>query len=94
MQRLFYLYIARHVNKHAILSQGGGQSPEFAFIRLDNLPQRFSKLIGSFTGCAFKIAEDHDGGIDVESEVGKGSTFTLRLPVREDESPEETNERG
>ncbi len=72
-------------------------------IPLANLEKIFdpgftTKGVGVGTGLGlsicFKIAEDHDGGIDVESEVGKGSTFTLRLPVREDESPEETNERG
>jgi signal transduction histidine kinase len=57
-----------------------------------------TKGVGVGTGLGlsicFKIAEDHDGGIDVESVVGKGSSFTLRLPVRDEEPPEETNERG
>ena len=57
-----------------------------------------TKGVGVGTGLGlsicFKIAEDHKGGIDVESEVGKGSSFTLRLPIREEQPSEESNERG
>ncbi|MEZ5361294.1 MAG: ATP-binding protein [Bryobacterales bacterium] len=57
-----------------------------------------TKGVGVGTGLGlsicFKIAEDHKGGIDVESEVGKGSAFTLRLPIPKDVSAEGSNERG
>lgn len=29
----------------------------------------------------YKIVQDHGGTIDVEPEVGRGSTFTVRLPL-------------
>jgi signal transduction histidine kinase len=44
----------------------------------------FTTKPGTGTGLGLAIsqsvAEQHQGGITVKSEVGKGSTFTLRLP--------------
>ena len=37
---------------------------------------------------AYKIAESHEGKISVDSEAGKGTTFTVRLPLSEDVSGE------
>lgn len=31
---------------------------------------------------AYAIARDHDGAIDLESEAGRGATFTIRIPLR------------
>ncbi|MBU4319499.1 MAG: response regulator [Thermodesulfovibrionales bacterium] len=43
-----------------------------------------SKVYGPGLGLTFalKIIQDHKGTISVESESGKGTTFTIRLPVK------------
>jgi signal transduction histidine kinase len=51
-----------------------------------------TKGVGVGTGLGlsicFKIVQDHGGKLDVESEVGKGSTFTIRLPIKHsDQNP-------
>ncbi len=44
-----------------------------------------TKEVGDGTGLglniAYKIVKKHGGRIDVKSEVGKGTTFTIRLPI-------------
>jgi signal transduction histidine kinase len=41
--------------------------------------------VGTGLGLAitYRIVEEHRGAIDVSSEVGKGTEFTIRLPIRE-----------
>jgi len=60
----------------------------------ENLPRVFdpgftTKGVGVGTGLGlsicYQIVKDHRGRIDVESEVGKGATFTVRIPTNLDE---------
>ena len=55
-----------------------------------NIPKIFdpfftTKKIGKGTGLglniSYSIIERHNGSIDVESDIGKGSTFHIRIPV-------------
>ncbi len=53
-----------------------------------------TKGVGVGTGLGlsivFQIVKDHGGSIAVESEAGRGSTFTLRLPIRGPDAAEKT----
>ena len=63
-----------------IADSGEGMSPE----RLSHLfePYRTSKENGTGLGLMItkRIVADHGGTIDVESEAGRGTAFTVRLP--------------
>lgn len=69
-----------------IIDTGSGIKPEI----LDKIFDPFytTKEIGKGTGLGlstvFTIVEDHAGKIDVQSEVGKGTTFRILLPMVED----------
>ena len=56
----------------------------------ENIPKIFdpfftTKEVGKGSGLgmnvAYNIVKKHNGTIDVDSEVGKGSTFTIRIPI-------------
>jgi two-component system, NtrC family, sensor kinase len=67
----------------SISDSGNGIAPN----HLNRLFEPFftTKPVGKGTGLglslAWGIAQRHHGSIEVESEVGKGTTFTLWLPV-------------
>jgi len=52
------------------------------FIQADNSLRRQCEGCGMGLSIAKKIIELHDGGIQIYSEEGKGSSFTVELPVR------------
>jgi signal transduction histidine kinase len=69
----------------AISDTGGGIPPENVKRIFD--PFFTTKAVGKGTGLGLAIAYDivvnkHGGQIGVTSEIGKGSTFTITLPVK------------
>jgi len=79
--------------KVAISDTGAGIPPE----NLKRIFEPFftTKPVGKGTGLGLSIVYDiitkkHDGTIEVASEPGKGTTFTISLPVRNDDSPQDS----
>jgi PAS domain S-box-containing protein len=74
-----------------VLADTGGGIPEAIRARIFD-PFFTTKAVGKGTGQGLAIArsvvvEKHGGAIEVESEVGKGTTFTIRLPIDSDSGP-------
>ena len=88
IKRLKYSYQWKKniVNLH-VIDQGPGipqedQSRIFdRFYRVDQARTRRSGGTGSGLAIAKAIADAHKGTLKVNSEVGKGTTFTLRLQI-------------
>jgi|GEM_PF-703121 len=77
-----------------IEDNGGGMPPEVSSRIFD--PFYTTKGVGKGTGQGLSMAytvivEQHNGQLYADSEVGKGTVFTIRLPV-EIETAEDTNE--
>jgi signal transduction histidine kinase len=60
------------------------------FYRATNVSGRIAGT-GIGLATARQVVELHAGRIDVESEEGEGSTFTIRLPIGEDQGPADDN---
>jgi heavy metal sensor kinase len=75
----------------AVIDTGVGIPPENIpfiferFYRVDRARSRSEGGSGLGLSIAEKIAEAHGGKIDVESELGKGSTFRISLPLNHTE---------
>jgi PAS domain S-box-containing protein len=57
------------------------------FVQVDSSLSRRYEGTGLGLALVAKLAELHGGGVDVESEIGKGSRFTITLPWRTPTSP-------
>jgi two-component system, OmpR family, phosphate regulon sensor histidine kinase PhoR len=78
----------------SVMDKGLGISP----VELNRIFDKFyrgndpsvRRIRGSGIGLAITkhVAEMHGGEVLVESEAGKGSTFTLRIPIREEQAPQ------
>lgn len=70
--------------KAMVTDTGGGISPEHKARIFD--PFFTTKPVGVGTGLGlnlvYNIIQQHDGEITVDSEVGQGTTFTVKLPIR------------
>ncbi|NHZ72253.1 MAG: GAF domain-containing protein [Aquificales bacterium] len=81
--------IARRQQNHvylAVADTGQGIAPEAVehlFERFYRVPGSEGKAEGSGLGLAItqKIVEEHNGRISVDSILGKGTTFTIELPL-------------
>jgi len=72
------------------ISDTGVGIPESALQNIFNpffTTQDVGKGVGLGLSIAYRIIESHKGNIDVQSGLGKGTTFTIRLPITPTDNP-------
>jgi signal transduction histidine kinase len=57
------------------------------FYRVDNARARATGGTGLGLAIVKHVVESHGGDVGVESELGRGAVFTVRLPVLDVEAP-------
>jgi two-component system, OmpR family, sensor histidine kinase SenX3 len=64
------------------------------FYRVDRARSRETGGTGLGLAIVRHVAENHGGSVSVRSEIGAGSTFTVRLPAPSSEPPDRATTRG
>jgi len=70
----------------SVVDTGSGIPPERISAIFDDFVTTKRRGLGLGLAISKRIVEQLDGTIDVQSEVGKGTAFTLRFPARDDRS--------
>jgi signal transduction histidine kinase len=83
---------ARQVDGHVevdVTDTGVGIAPDAVARVMEPLYSTKARGLGLGLAIARAIVEKHGGGLRVRSELGKGTTFTVRLTAVREESPQE-----
>jgi signal transduction histidine kinase len=71
-----------------VADTGSGIPPERLAAIFDDFVTTKRRGLGLGLAISKRIVEQLDGTITVESEVGRGTAFTVRFPIRDDRSAE------
>ncbi len=89
---------AAEVMRFAVSDTGIGIAPEMfpmlfkPFVQLDSRLSRQYSGTGLGLSLVQRMAELHGGSVDLESKVGRGTCFTIRLPWKTSAQPEDSDD--